>query len=81
MIRWGGFKRLEVNLIKLFLYWEKLSASGIQEAEIFYHLGVVHSEKGDTKNAILFLKKALKLKKDFAKPDDAKQRLSELGGL
>jgi len=49
-----------------------------EQADIFYHLGVVQAERGRTDEAITALKKALTLSGDFPQANDARQRLQAL---
>lgn len=58
---------------------EKASASKPPKAEIFYHLGVAYSEKGNAAASRQALEKALELNKNFPGADDARARLKKTG--
>jgi len=55
-------------------------AAGIKPEipDVYYHLGIVESERGNTQNAITALTRALELDEHFADAADAQQRLNAL---
>lgn len=57
---------------------EKAVADSPKKASFRYHLGVVYAEQGKNKEAVVMLKKALELDKDFYQAQDAKMRLQQI---
>ena len=49
-----------------------------QQVVIWYHLGIVRTERKKTADAVAALKQALKLQPDFPEGEDARKRLAEL---
>ena len=66
------------ELTEAALVLEKASAHTPQLSEVYYHLGIVREEQGQTQQAIEAYHKALSIQPDFPEAPDAQQRLQAL---
>ena len=57
---------------------KEASSKAPEQAAIWYHLGMVLDDQGNTKEAQAALTKALSLEQDFVGRDDAKLRLARI---
>jgi tetratricopeptide (TPR) repeat protein len=74
----GWVYRARGELTEAALVLEKATAQTPQISDVFYHLGIVREEQGQTQQAIEAYHKALTIQPDFPEANDARQRIQNL---